>query len=99
MKMTVNPPFVDNDFDKMNGQQLFVNIHPNPAKSVLNINVANGDSDFAILVTDVMGRKVYKQANSAKPIVLNVGSWIPGSYFVKVVAGGKVVVRKVLVAK
>ena len=77
-----------------------ITMYPNPAKNMLNIQIASsGNNKIMLLVTDLAGRcvmnKVTNVGNGESIVQLNVSSFAAGTYFLKVVsAGGEIVVKK-----
>lgn len=61
-----------------------VSIYPNPARSLLNINLGNLGGVSDVQLFDVQGRMVMQQRVAAMSAQLNVESLQPGIYLVKV---------------
>ena len=57
-------------------------ITPNPANSILTLQLPNGLDKVKVEVFDVLGKKIYVNEFTEAPI--NISSWSRGLYFVKV---------------
>jgi hypothetical protein len=79
--ITASPVLSTTDFETQNND--FV-ISPNPAKSKLNIKLANADGDTKLEVFDVLGKRVYKGALTSLNSSVNVSNWKSGIYLVRV---------------
>ena len=73
-----------------------VNVYPNPAKDVVNFQVAlNGVNAADVVVTDLAGRVVATGViNSGAEFNLNVADYASGTYLYSVVAGESVMTGK-----
>jgi zinc-dependent metalloproteinase lipoprotein len=63
----------------------FVNVYPNPVKSVLFIELNNAQNvKTEIVVTDVIGQKIYASFQTANKVEINTNLWSKGVYMVAV---------------
>ena len=60
-----------------------ISLYPNPADDGVNIE-SNFKGNHAVIITDVLGRLIYKNSFINK-IQIKVSSWQPGIYYVQVV--------------
>ncbi len=61
-------------------------IFPNPATSVINIELANGQNISSLVITDITGRELYKATpanNSGGSMQIDIANLSAGVYFVK----------------
>jgi len=67
-----------------NGEnQSDVMIYPNPSKGFLNIELSGNDIS-EIIISDFLGREVYKDRHEGGQISLNTSTWHSGMYFLTV---------------
>ncbi|MCB0464694.1 MAG: T9SS type A sorting domain-containing protein [Aequorivita sp.] len=65
-----------------------ISLYPNPASSVLNIELPKNMQTGQITVFDILGKEVYSQEFESKDnLGINILNWNSGSYFLKVVSG------------
>ena len=67
---------------QLNGLQTEIKLYPNPANSVLTI--AATDNITSIIITDLLGQRVYDNYFHSEQVQLNIATLPPGMYFVKV---------------
>ena len=72
--LSVNQEETQNDFE----------ISPNPAKSILNIQLANSLDNANITIYDVLGKKVYSKDISNMNSSIDVSKWNSGVYIVRI---------------
>lgn len=68
---------------KISADQFGITAYPNPATERVTIRL-NGERDYAITVTDVLGRVVYTGTFYGNVTQLDVRNWIAGAYNVEV---------------
>ncbi|MFN3950810.1 MAG: CHRD domain-containing protein [Thermaurantimonas sp.] len=85
--------------DNLSSPFYMLNIYPNPATEILNINIDDaGNQTFKVSITDVLGKQVYfAEFNSNQGSInqsISTANLVSGLYFVKVQSGDKQTVRK-----
>jgi len=73
-----------------------VQIYPNPAKDILNIDLPNNIKDFSFELSDLLGHSLIKKQNESK---INVSNLPKGVYLCTVKSGEDIVMRKVIIDK
>ena len=74
-----------------------VNIYPNPAENLLNIDIGQFNS---IQITDIFGRTVATiDATEQRPVQINTSNLANGIYFVKIVTENEIFVEKIIIQK
>jgi aminopeptidase YwaD len=73
-----------------------VQIYPNPAKDVLNIELPKDIKHFSLEITDLIGRLVLNKENETK---INVSDLANGAYLCTIKANDKTAVRKIIIGK
>lgn len=73
-----------------------VKVYPNPAKSILNIDLPSHIKDFHVEINDMSGKLILK---SEKETQINVSSLENGVYLCSIKSGDEIVVRKVVIKK
>lgn len=73
-----------------------VQIYPNPAKDVLNIELPKDIKHFSLEITDLTGRLVLNKENETK---INVSDLANGAYLCTIKANDKTAVRKIIIGK
>ena len=73
-------------------------VYPNPATDLLTIRVGEAvpNKPLNVVVIDVMGRAVFKEAVSATDLRLDVSQWPSGVYFLQIEQDGQRFGRKIL---
>jgi hypothetical protein len=82
------------------GTQVYVNIRPNPASSVVNVSVANASNQTIIQVFDQSGKlhKTYMSTVRGNQVVpISVSGLSKGIYLMKVFTNNEVVSEKLIV--
>lgn len=75
-------------------------VWPNPANSVLNINLSESlTGDASVVFYDIQGREVLKNTLTAAQSAVNIDKLSAGVYMVKVTQAGKQQVKKVVINK
>lgn len=76
-------------------------IYPNPASSVLNINIEEEtDNNSKVLVFNAQGKLVFEQPCQQKtPVRVNVSNFIQGNYFVHITTKSGTVIHKTAVLR
>ncbi len=77
------------------GQDLQVKLYPTLAKNILNIELSEADPGW-LTVFDLLGKIVFERQVFSKN-QLNISDLPPGTYFAKIVADGKMAVKKFVV--
>ncbi len=100
---TVNDVFVFNNIVSSTNllESLQVEVYPNPAESIVNIEFKNAFGDVSLELIDVYGRKVYAkklQANSGQgEHHIDVSDYSKGIYFIKIYSKQFVKVNEVVI--
>ncbi len=68
-----------------------INIFPNPAADFINIQLANKNKEYTVVVMNTLGEQVLNSNNTAS---LNLKSLAPGIYFIKVRQDNEISVSK-----
>ena len=72
-------------------------IYPNPASTIININIENfSNSETAITMYDVTGRIVKNVSTTEKSLSIDRGDLRSGIYFVQVLIADKVLTKKIV---
>ncbi|GAB4141296.1 MAG: hypothetical protein Fur0041_16500 [Bacteroidia bacterium] len=78
-----------------------VNVYPNPASNMLQINLELNNPDQVIIeVYNVLGEKVFVNSSENRLAVnqsIDVAAWSAGAYFVRISIGNESMTRKVIV--
>ncbi len=74
-----------------------INVFPNPAGSVLNIN--SSENDFTIEIFDNTGRLIHSQLSEANHCVVSTSEFCSGFYCLKYTSANSVYLRKVQIVK
>jgi PKD repeat protein len=69
-------------------------IFPNPANQILNITY---NSKAQLIITDVIGNKIYEQSLNTINNNIDVSKWSKGIYFLKIMNDQESVVRKIVI--
>lgn len=88
----------DNSVVILQSEKNGIKIYPNPNTGVFNIENNNDVFRvFSIKVINIMGKTVYhKESISAGKTKINIKSQQKGIYFVKVMANGKIITKKMV---
>ncbi|MBT8196696.1 MAG: T9SS type A sorting domain-containing protein, partial [Bacteroidia bacterium] len=79
-----------------------ISISPNPASEMLSIDLSNANVSIKkVLLTDMLGRKVYSErvSSNTKIVPVNLNKFENGTYFVHLVSGNQKLVHKILIRK
>jgi PKD repeat protein len=79
-----------------NGIATAIAVFPNPAKDVLNIEVANTDN-YAVTVTNLLGKVILSEKSSKEKMNLNLSGVASGVYFLTIDAKGQKTTKKIIV--
>ncbi|WP_165806022.1 T9SS type A sorting domain-containing protein [Marixanthomonas spongiae] len=67
-----------------------IRVFPNPSSSNINLVIPQNIQSGQITVFDILGKQVHSEEFKSKTnISINIMSWTPGSYFLKIVSGEK----------
>lgn len=83
------------DFASIEDEQVNVGIYPNPATDQFQINAVTDIDQIEVL--DVNGKIVFSEMPNAKITTVDVSSWAPGLYVVKLKAEDKITIKKMQV--
>lgn len=76
-------------------------VYPNPASNMLYLSYENAVSGATAEITDILGNIIFSQSletsDQLKKIIIDLGDYRKGIYFVKVASGGSSSVKKVIV--
>lgn len=68
-----------------NQSQLFVNAYPNPFQNNIQIEIANNEAQFTIVVMDALGKQVIKQKHTGTgPQIISFENLASGIYYLSV---------------
>jgi hypothetical protein len=78
--------------------QIGANIYPNPAKNVIQIELADkwALGSTKIQVYEVNGNRIYKGTIKGNNYRINTEAWPPGMYYVEMMKGSQKVIQKVM---
>ncbi|NNC85711.1 MAG: T9SS type A sorting domain-containing protein [Bacteroidia bacterium] len=79
-----------------------INISPNPASDVLNINLSNAKITIKkVIITDMIGRKTYskKIASATENVRVDLNKFSEGTYLVQLLSKNNNLVHKILIRK
>ena len=79
---------------------LGVIISPNPAKDFINIAVSannNNTASITIGIIDMSGKMIYQQQTNRSSLQVNTSALNKGMYFVKVIAEGGIITKKIMI--
>ncbi len=83
--------------DGMEGDDVTVNIYPNPAGKKANIDLPVGFNKASIKVMDMVGNTVMELDANSRVIEMRTDDLNNGIYFVAIFSGGKSLTKKILV--
>lgn len=91
-----------NGLSSVHMKSIGLNIYPNPATGVTNLNVIVPESgNFDLLITNIMGEKILEKEITVTPnrslVPLQLYNWTPGMYSVQLSNGQTVITRPLLV--
>jgi len=76
-----------------------IKVYPNPSGGIFNIEVPAVNKEAEIVITDITGRIVEKRMitdNKGKPATFDLSGFTEGIYFIRVNAGDKTYIDKLL---
>jgi hypothetical protein len=76
---------------------LFVELYPNPAINVLNVNLGNNVEQSEITIVTVDGKVVYHENIKDTKTAINVSSFARGLYFISITSNNKKFISKVVI--
>lgn len=76
---------------------LSVKIYPNPAVDAVTIETNSTDTNAQLIITDCVGKEVYKQQTTLLSTTLNTSGLSKGIYFVSLHEGTKSVTQKLII--
>lgn len=97
LKLHISTTKVDELSDR-----LHVDIHPNPANDLLNIDLGADNGEIKqVAMDDIIGRTVVNYAGNhlGNKLALDVSDLPPGSYFLRIKTPKGVAIKKVLIAR
>lgn len=73
-------------------------IYPNPAKHLINLNLTNIDKNVLITITDMQGKNIYiKEHNGGSHSTIQTSTFAPGVYIINVICDKKVLTKKFII--
>lgn len=94
---------VDNSvgIEQYAGNSMQVNIYPNPAKDVLNLELKtqNGIQNTNLQITDMLGNIIRQVSTNSSQFSINIADLSDGVYFIQVSSADKVYITKFIVSK
>lgn len=76
---------------------LSVKIYPNPAVDAVTIETNSNDGNAQLIITDCVGKEVYKQKTTLLSTIVNTSGLSKGIYFVSLYEGSKSVTQKLII--
>jgi hypothetical protein len=78
--------------------ELRINIYPNPNSGIFELYVPSlHGNTYNLEITDILGKTIWQSSNNFNKVLkLDISSNPKGIYFVKVVQGGKIAVKKII---
>lgn len=76
---------------------LSVKIYPNPAEDAVTIETNSTDANAQLIITDCVGKEVYKQQTTLLSTTVNTSGLSKGIYFVSLHEGTKSVTQKLII--
>ena len=84
-------------------KEAYLKISPNPATSLIHLQLGGFQAPVQVRILDVLGREVYEMqvdaASQIETLRIPVAAWPPGVYSVQIESGGKVLTRQVVVQR
>lgn len=84
-------------------EEVYVQMHPNPANDVININVfeqENTQTNYVIEIYDMLGKKVYNQTHPNKTITIDVKHYQNGVYLINIISNNQLIyIDKLIINK
>jgi hypothetical protein len=75
---------------------ILISVFPNPSTDNFNIKISGSDNGY-IIITDVLGRKLYKNIISENQMEFSFGKDLPeGSYVIEVITNNQVQTKQVI---
>ena len=74
-----------------------VRVFPNPADAQVRVESDGTQAVTSIEMMDALGKRVYTNHFNAKSYTISTGSFPPGMYFIRINAGTKTIIKKVLI--
>ncbi|WP_289053587.1 discoidin domain-containing protein [Carboxylicivirga marina] len=74
-----------------------VSVYPNPAHSVINVDLGSNSTVSEVVVYNTVGSVVYVNKTVQGVLSIDVSKYTSGLYFVKIVSGNKIVTKSVIV--
>lgn len=76
---------------------LSLKIYPNPAVDAVTIETNSNDGNAQLIITDCVGKEVYKQQTTLLSTTVNTSGLSKGIYFVSLYEGSKSVTQKLII--
>lgn len=74
-----------------------INVFPNPTNSVLNIKIPESVTLIALEILSIEGKNLYTKTNLREEnILIDIASYKPGIYFLKLFTKDKIIVKKII---
>ncbi|MBE0637599.1 MAG: T9SS type A sorting domain-containing protein [Bacteroidales bacterium] len=77
--------------------QAQVELYPNPADDLVTISIPENESEVSYSITDMDGRVIEQSGFTGNEAVLDVSSFKPGLYVIRMEIGGEVVTKRLVV--
>lgn len=74
-----------------------ITIYPNPAKDVLNIQFDKNEVDANLIISDIRGNTMVSRQIQQKETTINIGSFNPGVYMIRLENNQHLLTRKMIV--
>jgi len=79
---------------QLEGNQPQWNVYPNPATTILNVDLSAGMPGKEISAYDVTGKKIYSAPVQSLHFRISIASWAAGTYFIKAGNAVKKIVKQ-----
>ncbi len=73
-----------------------LSVFPNPSNGVFQVDLSNIENIQQIIVFDITGKKIIEQPATQGIATLDMTTYVSGTYFIKVTAGQKQYVQKII---
>jgi hypothetical protein len=74
-----------------------LNVYPNPASTILNVELEIKNESASITIENMLGQIVYTQETNQQLNQFNISTFVAGVYFVKLSVDGEMYVQKIII--
>lgn len=86
----------DLGLDQDNELKRLVKFYPNPTSGLLNIEVESFNENTQVIITDVLGQRIYSQKIQAVNSILNTNCFAKGIYFISLTNSNEKFTQKII---